>query len=61
MAQLVQEPDAPEPALGIAQPEDAESIERAVLLEFPETNHPNDVVRSLEQQAFSTGADFVGK
>ena len=61
MAQPVQEPEAPEPALGIVQPEDAASIELAVCLQFPETNHLSDVVGPLEQQAFSAGADFVGK
>ena len=61
MAQLMQQQAAPEPSLDLWRPENAANAELADCIAFPESHHFNDVVTSLEQEAFSAGADFVGK
>ena len=61
MAQPMQDHPAPERLLEIFRLEDAANAEGADCIQFPESHHFNDVVTSLEQEAFSAGADFVGK
>ena len=57
MAQPLQKQAAPE---GL-RPEIAVDAALADCIAFPESHHFNDVVTSLEQEAFRDGADFVGK
>ena len=57
MAQPLQKQAAPE---GL-RPEIAVDAALADCIAFPESHLFNDVVTSLEQEAFRDGADFVGK
>ena len=61
MAQPLQKQAAPEPSLDLWRPEIAVDAQLADCIAFPESHHFNDVVTSLEQEAFRGGAEFVGK
>ena len=61
MAQSMHQQAAPEPSLDLLRPENAANAELADCIAFPEPLHLNDVVTSLEQEAWRCGADFVGK
>ena len=61
MAQPLQKQAAPEPSLDLWRPENAADAELADCIAFPAQHHLNDVVTTLEQEAFRGGADFVGK
>ena len=61
MAQPLQKQATSERSLDIWRPEIADNAELAECIAFPEQHHLNDVLTSLEQEAFREGADFAGK
>ena len=61
MAQPLQKLAAPERLHERWRPQIAVDAQLADCIAFPEPHHLNDVVTSLEQEAFRGGADFVGK
>ncbi len=62
MAQPLQKLASPERLQDSWSPEIAAvDAQLADCIAFPEPHHLNDVVTSLEQEAFRGGADFVGK
>ena len=61
MAQPLQQQAPPERLRDCWRPEIAVDAALADRIDFPEPHHLNDVVTSLEQEAFRGGADFVGK
>ena len=61
MAQSMQSQAAPERLLHSLRPETARTDESAACGQSPELDHLSDVMTTLEQEAFSGGADFVGK
>ena len=61
MAQQLQKLVSPEYFQDSWRPEIAVDAALADCIAFPESHHFNDVVTSLEQEAFRDGADFVGK
>ena len=61
MAQPLQKQAAPEGLQDRLRPEIAVDAALADCIAFPESHHFNDVVTSLEQEAFRGGAEFVGK
>ena len=61
MAQPLQKLAAPEHLQDGWRPEIAVDAQLADCIAFPEPHLLNDVVTSLEQEAFRGGADFVGK
>ena len=61
MAQPLQKQAAPERLQDCWRPESAVDAALADCSAFPEPHYLNDVVTSLEQEAFRDGADFVGK
>ena len=61
MAQPLQKQAEPEGLQDRLRPEIAVDAALADCIAFPESHHLNDVVASLEQEAFRDGADFVGK
>ena len=61
MAQPLQKLVAPEYLQDSWRPEIAVDAALADCIAFPESHHHNDVVSSLEREAFRGGADFVGK
>ena len=61
MAQPLQKHVAAERLQDRWRPEIAVDAQLADCIAFPESHHLNDVVTSLEQEAFRGGAEFVGK
>ena len=61
MAQPLQKQAEPEGLQDRLRPEIAVDAALADCIAFPESHHFNDLVTSLEQEAFRGGADFVGK
>ena len=61
MAQPMQSQAAPKGFLEILHPDNAPIDESAACAQFPESDHLSDVMTTLEQEAFTGGADFVGK
>ena len=47
--------------LEILRPDNAPIDESVACAQFPESDHLSDVMTTLEQEAFTGGADFVGK
>ena len=61
MAQQMQRQRASQPSLEILDPIDTASIELAPCVQLQAHNLHLDLLVSLEQEALSAGADFVGK
>ena len=61
MAQPMEKQAAPKRLLDLLRPENPATDDSAACVHFPEPDHLSDVMTSLEQEAFSGGADFVGK
>ena len=61
MAQPLQKQAAPERLQDCWRPEIAVDAALADCIAFPQPHQLSDVVKSLEQEAFRGGAEFVGK
>ena len=61
MAQSMQSQAAPEDSLHSLRSETARTEEPAACVQSPEPDHLSNVMTTLEQEAFSGGAEFVGK